>query len=201
MYKIGLTGGIASGKSTVSAYLSHKGIPIVDADKIARALAEKAGPIWRAYVNRYGEDVVNADGTLNRAKLGALIFSSPKELQWVNETTHPLIRVACLERVKQLEKNGSKVVILDIPLLFETSWQKYMDESWLVSIPRELQIFRIMHRDGLSAEDAENRIKAQMPLEEKRRLADRIIDNGGSLDDLYRTLDCLWNDVIKEQED
>lgn len=201
MYRIGLTGGIASGKSTVSNYLSNKGIPIVDADKIARKLAEKGGAIWKAYRDRYGCQVVNFDGTLNRGKLGQIIFSSPEEIEWVNNTTHPMIRAACFEDLSSFEKEGCKAVILDIPLLFETGWQKYVDESWLVSISKELQLKRVMERDGLSASEAEKRIAAQMSLEEKRRLADRVIDNSGSLEDLYGTVDRLWHEVIKGQEE
>ena len=201
MYKIGLTGGIASGKSTVSNYLLSRGIPVVDADKIARALAEKGGAIWKAYTDRYGCQVVNPDGKLNRERLGQIIFSSQEELEWVNNTTHPLIRAACFEELSLLEIEGCKAVILDIPLLFETGWQKYVDESWLVSISKELQLKRVMERDGLSALEAGKRIAAQMSLEEKSRLADRVIDNSGSLDDLYAAVDSLWNEVIKGQEE
>ncbi len=201
MYKIGLTGGIASGKSTVSTYLSKCGLPVVDADKIARKLAEQGGAIWKAYAERYGSKAINADGTLDRKKLGEIIFSSPKELEWVNSTTHPLIRAACFEEIADIEKNGSNIVILDIPLLFETGWQNYVDESWLVSIPKELQLHRIIQRDGLSIQEAEKRIAAQMTLEEKSRLADKIIDNSGSLEALYSLVDSLLNEVVKRQEE
>ncbi len=201
MYKIGLTGGIASGKSTVSTYLSKCGLPVVDADKIARKLAEKGGAIWKAYAERYGSKAINADGTLDRKKLGEKIFSSPKELEWVNSTTHPMIRAACFEEIADIEKNGSNIVILDIPLLFETGWQKYVDESWLVSIPKEIQLHRIIQRDGLSIQEAEKRIAAQMTLEEKSRLADKIIDNSDSLEALYSLVDSLLNEVVKRQEE
>ncbi len=201
MYKIGLTGGIASGKSTVSTYLSKCGLPVVDADKIARKLAEQGGAIWKAYAERYGSKAINADGTLDRKKLGEIIFSSPMELEWVNSTTHPLIRAVCFEEIADIEKNGSNIVILDIPLLFETGWQKYVDESWLVSIPKEIQLHRIIQRDGLSIQEAEKRIAAQMTLEEKSRLADKIIDNSGSLEALYSLVDSLLNEVVKRQEE
>ena len=131
---IGLTGGIACGKSTVSAYLKQKGAFIIDGDAIARKLSEPKKSIWQAYVNHFGDKVLNADNTLNRRLIGQIVFTDEKEKTWMNTTMHPLIRDEIVKQIDECRQNGIEVVILDIPLLYEANWDKFSDEVWVVKI-------------------------------------------------------------------
>ena len=177
MRVIGLTGGIATGKSTVSRMLAEKGLPIVDADLIAREVVEPGKPAYREIVQTFGGEILQADGTLNRKLLGKLVFGDPARLQTLNQITHPRIREEIEGRLQALRDKGIKLAVLDAPLLIEANLQPLVDEVWVVTCPRELQIKRLQERDNLSVPEAEARIKAQMPLEEKIKYAQRVIDN------------------------
>ena len=180
MKRIGLTGGIASGKSTASAILRGWGACIIDADAIAHGLMEPGGPLYEAYCAHFGTGVILPDGKLDRRRIGRIAFADPAEKRWLDETAHPEIRRAIEQELERAEAAGEPAVILDIPLLFETGWQAHVDESWLIDIPESLQLMRLQSRNGYSREEAKRRIAAQMPLSEKRRLADVIIDNSGT---------------------
>lgn len=186
---IGLTGGIACGKSTVSRYLAQKGAQIVDADQIAHELSEPNGALYEAYQNHWGKQVLLADGTLNRRKVGQLAFANYQEKNWLNHTAHPVIKEA-IERKLSAIKSG--VIILDVPLLFEAGWDKITDGNCVVFVIREIQLQRLIARNGYTRQEALNRINAQMPLNEKKRRADWLIDNSGSLEETYRQADTLW---------
>ncbi len=180
MRVIGLTGGIACGKSTVSAYLKERGAIIIDGDAVAKELSEPHKSIWQAYVNHFGTKILNNDNTLNRRLIGQIVFSNEKEKIWMNSTMHPLIKTAILEQLENYKKddeNNDKIIILDIPLLYEAGWDLLADEVWVVKIDRQLQIERIQNRDGLSYEEAVNRIDAQMSVDEKVKRADVVIDS------------------------
>ncbi|MDI9569089.1 MAG: dephospho-CoA kinase [Bacillota bacterium] len=177
MRVIGLTGGIATGKSTVSRMLAEKGLPIVDADLIAREVVEPGKPAYREIVQTFGGEILQADGTLNRKLLGKLVFGDPARLQTLNQITHPRIREEIEGRLQALRDKGTELAVLDAPLLIEANLQPLVDEVWVVTCPRELQIKRLQERDNLSVPEAEGRIKAQMPLEEKIKYAQRVIDN------------------------
>lgn len=190
---IGLTGGIACGKSVVSNYLQKRGIAIIDADKIAHALAAPHQPIWELYVQHFGTKILQEDGSLNRRLLGQLIFANPQELAWTNQSLHPIIRSAIISKIDHYRRQGSKLVIVDIPLLFEAHWQEDMDEVWVVFANHDMQLARIVERDGLSLTEASERIASQMPVREKVKLADCIIDNSHTLEDTYRQVEALLN--------
>lgn len=186
---IGLTGGIACGKSTVSRYLAQKGAQIVDADQIAHELSEPNGALYEAYQKHWGKQILLADGTLNRRKVGQLAFANAQEKNWLNHTAHPVIKEA-IERKISAIKSG--VIILDVPLLFEAGWDKITDGNCVVFVTREIQLQRLIARNGYTRQEALNRINAQMPLNEKKRRADWLIDNSGSLEETYRQADTLW---------
>lgn len=193
---IGLTGGFACGKSSVSAILKQKGAAVIDADKISHSLAEPGGMLYEMYVQHFGKDVLQ-DGVLDRGKIADIIYTDPKEKEWIDSKSHPVI--AC-EMAKQLNaamaESSAPAVILDVPLLFESGWQKYSDVVWTVAAKRDVQIERIIKRDGLSREEAEKRIDAQMPLDEKCRLADIVINNDGTEAELRQEVDSLWDSIL-----
>lgn len=198
MKRIGLTGGIASGKSTASSILRELGAVIIDADAAAHELAEKGQPLYEAYVRHFGRGILRPDGSLDRRRLGQLVFTQAEEKAWLDQTSHPLIRAAMKKKWAEAEAKGVKAVVLDIPLLFETGWQKKLDETWLIYVPEEVQLLRLQQRNGYPCAEAMSRIKAQMPIEEKRNLADRVIDNTGSREALQAKLKALWQDLMAE---
>ena len=193
---IGLTGGIACGKSTVSAYLTHNGAFLIAGDAIARQLSEPKKSIWQAYVNHFGDKVLNADNTLNRRLIGQIVFTDEKEKTWMNTTMHPLIRDEIVKQIDECRQNGIEVVILDIPLLYEANWDKFADEVWVVKISRQLQIERIQNRDGLTKEEAISRIDAQMSLEEKAKRADVVIDSSNAPEVTLQLVEKIWNERL-----
>ncbi len=187
---IGLTGGIGSGKSTASAYLAQKGCVIIDADKISRRLTEKGSPYLKILKETFGKDFFLDDGELDRKKLGRFIFTRPEEKEKLEKIVTSAVIKITLDRVEKLKEEDFKgIVILDAPLLFECDMQKYTDESWLVAAKPEAVIERVKTRDGLNEADIKNRMANQMPIGEKKNLADRIIDNSADLSHLYRQLD------------
>ena len=197
MKVIGLTGGIASGKSTVSSALQDLGAVVIDADEVARLVVEPGQPAWRDIVAVFGEAVLNPDGTLNREALGTRVFGCPGRLQELNRITHPRVIKYFQEELRRIEKEQPEViVVLDVPLLFESGMDKMCDEVWVVWIDRELEITRLQERDGLSRDEALQRIEAQMPLEEKVQKADRVIDNTGTVEDTFRQVGTIFHESI-----
>ncbi|MGG1312072.1 MULTISPECIES: dephospho-CoA kinase [Cohnella] len=181
---IGLTGGIASGKSTVARMLVESGAALVDADRIAREIVEPGQPSLAQIVERFGQAVLHEDGTLNRKKLGEIVFADEAKRKALEAITHPAIRAVMRERMDKLQREAPKrLVVVDVPLLYESGLQSLFEEVMVVYVPRSVQLERLMKRDGLSKADAERRLNAQMDIEEKKRLADIVIDNSGSLED------------------
>jgi dephospho-CoA kinase len=186
---IGLTGGIASGKSTVTKYLRQQGYTVVDCDKIAWELAEPDGSIWQVYFARYGSKVINPDRSLNRQAVADIVFRDKKELDAINSLVHPLIKDEMMSQVKAAGDEGEKVIFLDVPLLFEASYDKLVDEKWLVYVSRDTQLRRLMSRNDFNHDEAVRRIDSQMSLEEKKKLSDVIINNNADRKRLRRQLD------------
>ena len=178
--RIGLTGGIASGKSTAGRWLAQRGLPLLDADQFAREALAPGSPGAAAVLQRYGAAVrAPGDGAtaLDRSALGRIVFQDPSERLWLEQLVHPLVRRRFDAALAQLA--ASPAVVLMIPLLFEAGLEGLCSEIWLVDCTPELQLQRLMGRDGLSDWDARARLAAQWPLERKRPLADRVIDNRG----------------------
>jgi dephospho-CoA kinase len=194
MRLIGITGGIGTGKSTVTNYLQTRyHLPIWDADIYARSAVAVGSPILAAISQRYGANILQPDGTLDRPRLGAIIFSDETERQWLEARIHPYVR-GCFEReIANLPDDGTAV--LAIPLLFEANLTELVTEIWVVSCDRSTQLQRIMARDNLSELEANKRIASQMPLDEKIALADVNLDNSKSITDLERSIDALFEGI------
>ena len=193
---IGLTGSIATGKSTVSRMLRAKGYPIIDADEISRQVVEPGSPVLTSITEAFGPDVLLADGTLNREMLGSLIFNDRENREKLNGIMHPAVRKEMLRQKEEWLENGANTVIMDIPLLFESKLQSYVDKILVVSATPEIQMERLMVRNGYSADEAEIRINAQLPISEKEKGADAVINNNGTLKETEKQLDDLlvnWN--------
>ncbi|MCK8060612.1 MULTISPECIES: dephospho-CoA kinase [unclassified Fusibacter] len=189
---IGLTGGIASGKSTASRYLEHCGIPIIDADLIAREVVQPGKPALKKIVDSFSEDILLPTGELNRKKLGQIVFSDPVKLKELNQIVHPSIRSAITQRIVHFEDDRScKAVIIDAALLIETGLHEMVDDVWLMVVDKRVQLDRLISRNNLSEEDAQKMIVTQLTLEEKKKLARVYIDNNRGLADLYHQLDEL----------
>ncbi|MDK6809804.1 dephospho-CoA kinase [Ligilactobacillus agilis] len=185
-YILGLTGGIASGKSTVSAYLAQNGALIIDADLIARQVVAKKSSGLKQIVAKFGGEILTASGELDRKKLGKLVFSNRELLKALTDITGPLIRTEILREIEAAKKAQVKLVVLDIPLLFETGYQTLCDKVMVVTIPSKLQLERVMKRDNLSAAEARKRIANQLPASKRNELADVLIDNSKSVAETYQ---------------
>jgi dephospho-CoA kinase len=191
---IGLTGGIASGKSTVSALLVNKGARLVDADVIAREVMLPGHEVLAAAVKQFGGEILFPDGTLNRAKLGEIVFQDPVALQTLNNLTHPAIRQEMKDRMYSMEQEEpERLIIVDIPLLFESGLDNLFHEILVIYVPYEVQITRLMGRNGLSLEQAEARLNVQMDIELKRNKANYIIDNSGDLAYTEQQVSVFWD--------
>jgi dephospho-CoA kinase len=186
---IGLTGSIASGKSTVSSMLTNRGFPIVDADLVARKVVEKGEPTLQMIVESFGEEVLLPNGTLDRAKLGTIIFNDPSKRKMLNDIMHPAIRAEMLRQRDEWLSNGANTVIMDIPLLFESRLQHYVEKILVVSVTEEVQLKRLMQRNQLSEEEALSRIRSQLPISEKEKGADAVIYNNGSIEETEQQLE------------
>ena len=180
---IGITGGISSGKSTVTNFLRQRGFQVVDADVLVHQLQAPGGRLYNILVEHFGNQVVLKNGQLNRPLLASLIFSNPEEQEWSKETQGQVILEELAALKNQLVQTED-IFFMDIPLLFEQGYESWFDEVWLIYLDRETQIERLMNRDKLSLEAAESRLASQWPLDKKKKLATHIIDNSGSLDQL-----------------
>jgi dephospho-CoA kinase len=197
MTVIGLTGGIASGKSTVAKMLTALGAEIIDADRLAREAVEPGGPAYAAVVADFGPTVVAADGHLDREHLAALIFDDPGRRKHLESLIHPYVLSASLRRQAEIAQNQPDALIFwDVPLLFESGMDRGLVEIVVVYLPRSVQLERLMTRDHLSEAAARARIGAQMDLELKRRRATRVIDNSGGIQATRIQVERLYRDLI-----
>ncbi|MEC1669208.1 dephospho-CoA kinase [Bacillus mojavensis] len=186
---IGLTGGIASGKSTVANMLIDKGITVIDADIIAKQAVERGMPAYRQIIDEFGEDILLENGDIDRRKLGALVFTNEQKRLALNSIVHPAVREEMLKRRDESIANQETFVVLDIPLLFESKLESLVDKIIVVSVTKELQLERLIKRNQLTEEEALSRIRSQMPLEEKVSRADNVIDNSGTLEETKQQLE------------
>jgi dephospho-CoA kinase len=183
---IGLTGGIASGKSTVARILERLGAAVINADVLAREVVEPGTQAWKEIVQAFGNEVLQPDQTLDRQKLRVLIFNQPEARKKLESIIHPRVRALAEERIREHGAAGYAVVVYEVPLLFEGKLHEWLRPVILVACNLDTQRQRLQQRDRLGAAEAQKHIDAQMSLEEKRRLADYVIENNGSLDDLER---------------
>jgi len=180
---IGITGGIASGKSTVTNFLREKGFQVVDADAVVHQLQKPGGRLYLLLVHHFGQEIILENGELNRPLLASLIFSNPEEREWSKQTQGEIIREELAALRDQLTQTEA-IFFMDIPLLFEQDYSAWFDETWLVYVDRDVQVERFMKRDHLSKEVAESRLATQWPLEKKKDFASHVLDNNGSRDQL-----------------
>ncbi|MBQ4435451.1 MAG: dephospho-CoA kinase [Clostridia bacterium] len=195
-YILGLTGGISTGKSHLSDTLRGKGVPVVDADRISHAVTALGGAAIPRIREAFGADYVR-DGELDRKALGALVFNNPEALAKLNALTHPLIFDGMQAQIAEAEKSGAPVVVLDVPLLFETGFDRLCDEVWCAWIPKKLQLERLMARDALTRAEAESRIGSQMSAWEKRRRSDRYIDTRGTKDESAAKVSAMYEELLE----
>lgn len=178
---IGLTGGIASGKSTVTAFLREKGYQVIDADAEVHDLQKKGGRLYQVLLEEFGPAILAADGQLDRVKLGQQVFADSQLRARLSELQDQIIRQELLAR-RDLLSQTEEVVFMDIPLLYELDYSGEVAEVWLVYVDERQQLARLMARNGYSLQEAENRLAAQLSLEKKKERADKVIDNSGSLE-------------------
>lgn len=194
---VGLTGGIGSGKSTVTDYLISKGFHVLDADKIAREIVMPGSDMLIELASVFGEGILQEDGSLDRKQLGDMVFSDAEKKKILDRLMHTRILELIHERILQFreETEHAKVIFIDAPLLFETGLSKSADEIWVIDADDETRIRRIMARDGLEREEILKRFQSQMTREEKNSRADVILDNTGDHDALYRQIDELLKKI------
>ncbi|MDW0118454.1 dephospho-CoA kinase [Sporosarcina thermotolerans] len=188
---IGLTGSIATGKSTVSRMLKEKGYPIVDADEISRQVVEPGSSVLEKIADAFGKEIIDQDGRLNREKLGGLIFNDQLEREKLNAIMHPAVRQEMIRQKELWLEKGFNTVIMDIPLLFESKLQSYVEKIIVVSATPSIQRKRLMARNNLTGEEADARINSQLPIPEKEKGADAVINNNDTLEETERQLDAI----------
>lgn len=195
MKLVGLTGGIASGKSTVAEILKRQGAAIINADVLAREVVEPDRQAWTEIVNTFGIAVLQPDRTLDRQKLRAIIFDDPDARKKLESIIHPQVRALAEQRIREHAAAGYAVIVYEVPLLFEGNLQEWLRPVILVACDVDTQRNRLQSRDNLSAAQAQKHIDAQMSLEAKRRLADYVIENNGSLEDLKRQVQAVLEKI------
>lgn len=195
MKRIALTGGIASGKSTVAGLLTDCGVPVVDADRLARQVVAPGSEGLAAVVAAFGPDVLDAGGGLDRAKMGRMVFSDSQNRKKLESILHPRIAAAGVAAMRELEEAGHPLSVYEAALIFENGLEDAFDATLLVTASKEHQMHRLQARDGLTESEALQRIEAQMPLREKEQKAAYVLRNEGSLQQLEQDLKAIWNEL------
>ncbi|HZU17190.1 MAG TPA: dephospho-CoA kinase [Candidatus Dormibacteraeota bacterium] len=198
MKLVGLTGGIGTGKSTVSALLRARGVCVVDADEATRAVQVPGSPGLERIVEAFGPEFLTPSGELDRARLAAIVFKDPEARRRLNAIVHPLVRAWMAERVREAAERGERIVVLDIPLLYESRGEEGLDAVIVVYAPPELQLRRLVELRGMSEAEARERIAAQLPIDEKRRRARHVILNTGDLEWLRAEVERVWREVAAD---
>lgn len=191
---VGLTGGIASGKSTVTCMLKEMGIPVIDADEESRLAVQQGEPAYMQIIKTFGTEILLPNGELDRQKLGSIIFHSEEKRQLLNNIVHPEVRRRMIAKKETTVMSGGQIIVLDIPLLFESKLTYMVDKTLLIYVDKKIQLKRLMERNSLTVEEAEARIHSQMPLAEKINLADEVINNNGPISETRNQL----NEILKK---
>ena len=192
MIVIGLTGGIASGKSTVAKMLSELGAVVIDADKVGHEAFRPHTEAWRKVVAASGKDILGQNDEIDRSKLAQLVFNDPKALQRLNRTMHPLMHRIVEKRIKALRRQGIEVVVLEATLLIEAKWTDLVDQVWVTITPADTVINRLVSQKGFTEEQARARIKSQTPIAQRAKNADVVIRNDADIDTIRKKVEGLW---------
>jgi dephospho-CoA kinase len=202
MLNVGLTGGIASGKSTVAKMFEDKGAYLIDFDALAHFVEEPDHPAWKAIVEFFGREILNEDGTINRAKLGLIVFSDHEKLSMLNSIVHPAVFDMWRRRIEDIRKrNPRAIVVSDVPLLLEVRMQHLFDVVILVHVSPEDQIRRLTERNEYSRKEAESRLDTQMPIDEKISHADFVIDNKGPIETTRSVVNAVWEELLVREKE
>lgn len=185
---LGLTGGIATGKSTAAAFFKRKGIPVIDADQVAHRLMQPGRASWQAIKDHFGVEFLQADQSINRQELGKLVFANPAQLQKLDHLLHPLINREMAAEVEKYRQQRAKMIVLDVPLLYESGEDKLCDQILVITLPEEEELRRLRKRNHLSKKEAQERLTSQMPLPEKEARANYVVDNAGTISELEEKL-------------
>jgi len=194
MKVIGLTGGIATGKSTVAKMLERRGYEVIDADAVVHELQTTGSPLLNQIVNAFGSTILQNDGSLNRGKLGKIVFDSAADRSKLNEIVHPAIR---REFERKIASSQREVLFLDVPLLFEAGFDDMTEVNLVITAEEEVQLLRLLQRDGFSKAEAQARIHSQMPMNEKIERADFVIDNNGEMNVLEKKVDKFLEEISR----
>jgi dephospho-CoA kinase len=195
VYVIGLTGGIGSGKSTVAAMLAEKGATVLNADQVGWDVYRPGGPAYEPIIEAFGREIVADDGSVNRKKLGAIVFADPEARQRLNAITHPLIKEGMQQRLMELAETGDQVVVMEAAILLEAGWDDLVDAVWVTVAQPEVVVGRLDRNKGLSREEALARISAQLSNEERMRRAGVVIDTDCSLAQTRRLVEEKWDEM------
>lgn len=202
MLRVALTGGIASGKSVVAALLEEKGCYIHRADQVAHQLMEPQSPAWEKIVVHFGRDILNPDKTINRAKLGKIVFADEKERNFLNNILHPLVLERKRQVIELLEKDGNyKIFVSEAALTIEAGFSSFFDKIVVTHCSQEIQIRRLIERDKISREEAKRKILAQMPAEERLKYADYIIDTSGTIEETRAQTEKIYENLLRDYEE
>jgi dephospho-CoA kinase len=193
---IGLTGGVATGKSTVARFFEERGVPVIDADQLAREAVRPGSPCLTRLAALFGNGVINAEGTLDRKRMGSIAFGNAEKRRLLEQVLHPEIRRLAEERIAHAAAAGRRTVVYMAPLLIEAGVTDRVDEIWVVTVRPDIQLERIMARDGIGREEAERIIASQMPLAEKERHGRVVIDNSGTPEETRHLLAAIWEREI-----
>lgn len=197
MLVVGLTGGIASGKSTVSSMLRQAGAPVICLDELAHEVVTPGRPAFEDIRRAFGNAVLTEHGDLDRAVLGSLVFTDSAKRKTLESIVHPRVREEVERRIGELESQGHALVVVDVPLLYEVGWDGSFDVTVVVYVPRQVQETRLATRDNISLDEIRARIGAQLPIEEKKKKAHFVVDNAGSLDSTYAQVVSLLTELKK----
>ena len=200
MKVIGLTGGIATGKSTVASLLRELGAKVIDADDLAREIVQPGQEAWKETVDAFGSEILRQDKTIDRETLRKKIFQDEAARKKLESITHPRIRALAQARIQQLATEEADLIVYEAPLLFENQVHLWLRPVILVACDLEIQKRRLRERDGLDEEEIQRHLQAQMPLQEKRKLADFIIENNGDIEDLRRQVRQVWQKITKIED-